>query len=289
MEGRRYQKLLLTGCLILGTIGCSSRNANVTPVGPALPNTGVPMAAKPARSFWGGSSPAPTPVEVMTEAPHKGPIKPETHAILANVQLESAFDEKTMPESRESLLDSARAGYHRALKQDPKNKVALLGLAKYYARLGDREKAMQVYKQYFAEYPSDKDVAHEVAITHAQWKDWPGAVAWCEFALKIDPENLTIRKTLAFCLARAGKWDEAFSVMCQVMPEAQARYLMARVLEHQNQADACRMQLQLAIKADPDFAPARDFLAELDMSTRPDTQPNRGGDVRTVGNFEIGQ
>ena len=27
------------------------------------------------------------------------------------------------------------------------------------------------------------------------------AAAWCEFALKIDPENLSIRKTMAFCLA----------------------------------------------------------------------------------------
>ena len=35
--------------------------------------------------------------------------------------------------------------------------------------------------------------------------------------------------------------------MCQVMPEAQARYLMARVLEHQKQPEASRMQLQLAV------------------------------------------
>ena len=54
--------------------------------------------------------------------------------------------------------------------------------------------------------------------------------------------------------------------MCQVMPEAQARYLMARVLEHQNQPEASRMQLQLALKADPNFADAREFLAELDQA-----------------------
>ena len=42
---------------------------------------------------------------------------------------------------------------------------------------------------------------------------------------------------MAFCLARSGQWEPAFQVMCEVMPEAQARYLMARVLEHQNQPD----------------------------------------------------
>jgi hypothetical protein len=99
-------------------------------------------------------------------------------------------------------------------------------------------------------------------------------VAWCEFALKLDPENLSFRKTMAFCLARGGKWDEGFNVMCQVMPEAQARYLMARVLEHQNQPAACRQQLQLAIQADPNFADAREFLAELDAAPTPSGVPN---------------
>ena len=63
---------------------------------------------------------------------------------------------------------------------------------------------METYKSTSPVYPKDKDVAHEVALAHAQWKDWTGAAAWCEFALKIDPENLSIRKTMAFCLARPG-------------------------------------------------------------------------------------
>ena len=90
---------------------------------------------------------------------------------------------------------------------------------------------------------------------------------------------------MAFCLARAGKWEEGFHVMCQVMPEAQARYLMARVLEHQHQPEASRIQLQLAMKADPNYAPARDFLAE--MNHVPGTNGiSNPSDVRTIGNLE---
>jgi tetratricopeptide (TPR) repeat protein len=250
---------------------------------------GMPMTSAPKKSFWGNSAPkANTPVEVVSEEERKGPAKPETHAMLANVQLDSALNQETEPANREAMLDAARQGYQKALQLDSKNKTALAGLAKYYVRIGDREKAVETYKRYLTYYPKDKDVAHEVALAHAQWKDWAGAAAWCEFALKIDPENLSVRKTLAFCLARGGKWEEGFHVMCQVMPEAQARYLMARVLEHQNQPEACRMQLQLALKADPTYVAAREFLTELDQLSAPTRVPS-SGDVRTVGNFEPDQ
>lgn len=287
MDGRRFLKCWLSGGLVFAAIGCSRNNvpAPLSAPGIAQPVSGVSMSM-PQKSFWGGSgTQQPVAVE-MAEPARKGPAKPDTFAALANVQLDAAFDEKTIPSSREGLLDSARAGYQKALQQDPKNKAAMLGLAKYYTRLGEREKAIEMYKKYLSIYPKDKDVAHEVAMAHAQWKDWAGAVGWCEFALKIDPENLTIRKTMAFCLARAGKWEEGFQVMCQVIPEAQARYLMARVLEHQNQPDACKAQLQLAIKADPNFADARDFLAELDQGYGfvPTNNPNSA--IRQAGAIE---
>jgi len=275
---------VVSGCLIAGALGCSNRGNLQPPFNSTQPLTGVPMASKP-RSFWGGGANKPAaPVEV-TEADYKTPAKPETHAILANAQVDSAFNEDTPPSGREALLDQARQGYQKALKMDPKNKVALVGLAKYYVRLGERDKAVETYKRYFAAYPKDKDVAHEVAMAHAQWKDWAGAIAWCDFALKIDPENLSIRKTMAFCLARAGKWEDGFTVMCQVMPEAQARYLMARVLEHQGQPDASRMQLQLAIQADPAHIASREFLAELDQVSRP-TSPATSNPVITAGAIE---
>jgi tetratricopeptide (TPR) repeat protein len=290
MDGRQLRRWWLSGCLVVGAFGCN-RNAVQQPWGSssgAQPITGMPMTTA-TKSFWGGSSKKPNaPVEVVSEPTRQGPANPETYAVLANVQVESAYNEETAPASREALLDQARQGYQKALQIDPKNKTALLGLAKYYVRLGEREKAVETYKKYFAANPRDKEVAHEVALAHAQWKDWIGAAAWCEFALKIDPESLSIRKTMAFCLARAGKWEEGFAVMCQVMPEAQARYLMARVLEHQKQPEASRTQLQLAIKADPTYAPAREFLVELDEASRPAGQlnPNR---VITVGGIEADQ
>jgi tetratricopeptide (TPR) repeat protein len=266
MDGRKG--FLLWLALLFTAVGCSRKEVN-SPLQPSYPSgaepvSGVPMttARKP---LWGGNKqPTIAPVEIVAEEPRKGPARPETMVAFADVQIEAALDEKTPPTNREALLDSARAGYQKALQQDPKCKGALLGLARFYSRLGDTAKSVDMYKQYLTFYPTDKDVAHEVALAHAKWKDWAGAVAWCKFTLSIDPENLAVRKTMAFCLTREGKWEQGFHMMCEVVSEPQARYLMARALEHQRQPEQARQQLLLALQADPNYADAREFLAELD-------------------------
>ncbi|MBA4067241.1 MAG: hypothetical protein C0501_26745 [Isosphaera sp.] len=269
MDGRRLRRWWLSGCLAALGAGCNRQEVQSpwgTPPGVAPPAT---TAKKPAPVV---------PVEVV-DASRKGPPKPETRVAFADVQLDAAFDESTPPTTRQELLDAARRGYQKALETDPKNKAALLGLARYYSRVGERDRAVEVYKKYLTGNPADRDVPHEVAVAHARWKDWAGAVAWCEYALKLDPENLSVRKTMAFCLARDGRWDEGYGVMAKVMPEAQARYLMARVLEHQNHPAASRHQLVLALQADPTYVAAREFLAELDQlpalgGTPPAQDPN---------------
>jgi Tfp pilus assembly protein PilF len=275
MDGQLFRKFWLSSCLILGTLGCN-RNSIHAPWGSAPSAqsiSGVPMGSG-SKPFWGGNPSVAVPVEIGTDSVPKGPPKPETEVAIADVRLEAAFDENTAPSNREGLLDLARQGYQKALKQDPKNKAAMLGLARYYSRLGERDKALEMYQRYLARNPNDREVLHEVALAHARWKDWDGAVSWCERALQVDPENLSFRKTMGFCLARGGYWDRSYQVFCQIMPEAQARYNLACVLAHQHQPEASKQQLLLAIKADPNYAPAREALAQLEKPTLPAADPN---------------
>ena len=67
------------------------------------------------------------------------------------------------------------------------------------------------------------------------------------------------------------------------MPEAQARYFLGRVLLDLDRIDEGRQQMQLALKADPQFEPARDFLAVLESPP----QPPAAGPVRAVAHEEI--
>ncbi len=277
MDGRRFRKWCVFGCLLgVAAVGCNRGAKQAQLAQDAMPVTGVPMPSSP-KSLWNtGSAPAAAtiPVEAKPEVVAKKPASAEAIVAIADVRLDAAYDEKTVPGSREALLDLARQGYQKALKQEPKSKAALAGIARFYARVGEREKAVEAYKKYLTQFPTDANVAHEVAIAHARWKDWAGAVAWCEFALKIDPENRSVQKTLGFCLARAGKWDDAFRVLCKIMPEAQARHNLAGLLDHMGYHDASKVQLQLATQADPAYAPARDFLAEISQPPTAPTDPN---------------
>lgn len=273
MDGSRSLKWFTLGCVVAGALGCNRNSVQQPPVG-GMPNTGAPAPVASAKSLWGGNSSQPQiPAEPAPPVSNK-PASADALVAISDVRLDAAFDEKTAPGSKEPLLDLAREGYQRALKQEPKNQSAMLGIARYYAKVGEKEKALDAYKKYLTAYPTDAKVAHEVAIVHGRWKDWNGAVAWCEFALKIEPENRDAKKALGFCQARAGKWDEAFATLCQIMPEAQARHNLAGLLDHMGHADASKQQLQLAVQADPNYAPARDFLTEL---TQPTAIPDPSG------------
>ncbi len=262
-------------CLLL--IGCNHSPVQ-SPLDAALQTPAFHSATTHGgglRAMWGHSP------QLSVQLPHltsntssQGPPKPETIAILAQVQLDAAFAEETAAASRELLLDQARQGFQKALQQDPKNPTALLGLAQYHTRLGERQKALEVYHRYLQYYPQDIQARHQLALVHAQWKDWESAVRWCDEALRLDPESRNIRKTKGFCLARAGRYDEALATFREIMPESLARYHLARVLEHMGQVEASRQQLHLALQSDPNCEQARRFLTELEVAYSVPKPPN---------------
>ena len=233
------------------------------------------------------------PASPLPEAlPKVSDKQPSADALVAisDVRLDAALDDKTAPGSKDTLLDLAREGYQKALKQEPKNKNALLGIARFYARTDEKEKTVEAYKTYLALNPSDADAACELAVTHARWKDWAGACSWCEFALKINPENPRAKKTHGFCLASAGKWDEAFAVLSQVMPEAQARHNLGGLLNRTGHTDASKAQLRLAVKADPTFTPARNLLVQIEgvaVAPAPRALPELVTKVYSVGDLVV--
>lgn len=267
MDGRKLKSWCLAGGLFLSAVGCKSDKTYPQNM---LPQSGIPTAQA-----------ASTPEKVLAQANHlevatprkKGPLSPEFEVAMAETRLEVALKDPPPP-NRDEILDSVRACYQRALKQNPKHKEALLGIARMYAKLGDRERATEAYDKYLKHYPKEAEVLHELAMKRGQWKDWNGAVASCEAAIKLDPENRTYRKTLGFCQARAGMWDAALASLCKIMPEAQARMNLAGILDHLGQGDASRQQLELALQADPQFGPAREFLNGL---LEPDTTVQQAG------------
>jgi tetratricopeptide (TPR) repeat protein len=261
MAGRTAWQLLLTGGLAAAAVGCGSTDKAPSWLNPSRSNNGPQVTPDPAFQ-----APSSEPIKASADVPRAKPgagIKPDTDVAFADTQVEAAFAEGRAPAERDELLDHARQRYQKVLKADPKHKGAYLGLAKLYARLEDYPAAIGVYRQFLDKNPKDHAVHHDLAIVYGKAQDWVNASASCEAALALDPENRVYQKTLGMCLVRAGKYDEGYAMWLKVMPEAKARFFLARALEHTGQMDLVKQQVKLALAADPTYEPAISFFAYL--------------------------
>lgn len=277
MDGRRRNLWIVAGVLA-ATVGCRS-----TPQTSGQP-VGQPAGGSSLSRMFQPKPPGPhvqKPVDAaIVNAARKTPLKPESIAHiaseLADGAVDSAFVEESTSADRDRILDEARQKYQAALKADPKNAQALRGLARLYTRVGDRERAVGSYRELMQNYPQDHKAAYEFALALARFEDWNGATAACQHAIGGDPENRRYKRTLGVCMAQAGNFEGGFDAMLSVMPEAEARYTMAKLLADSEKPDAARQQLQLAAKADPNFAPAKEWLAAFDAPAKPNP-------IQTVG------
>lgn len=267
--------------------GCKSKPT--MPGGAVLPPTLQPaVPQKPSLFNPNSTTPQATPTPIDPTITFKKNVTkedwtPDSMVAIADLRVQVALTEERPPADRQQILDSARQAYQSALKKEPKHKGAMLGLARLYGGIGEINRADEMYKQYLALNPKDHAVMHQAAMGHARIEDFAGAATWCQQALKADPENRTYRKTLGACLARAGRWDEGFAILCEVLPEAEARFMMAKVLSTMKQMEMSKQQLELAIQADPNFIPAREYMAEVQnaaLAPRAVEAPNA---VQTVG------
>ena len=262
MDGRLL-RWVLAASLATGAVGCRTTKDQKLPDA-TLPKPGehAGWMGKPSTQKFG------PPKEEAVKLPPRGkpgqPLLPDTEAAFADAAVEAAYAEGRSAVERDALIDSARQGYQKALKADPKNTAALAGLARLYSRIGDRERSAQIYTEALRQNPKNHELAHKMAGMYAKAEEWPAACEACKLAIGIDPENRTYHKTLGYCAARAGQWDTAFETLMRVMPEPEARYFLGRVLLDADRVNEGRQQLETALRMDPKNTAAADIIAELD-------------------------
>jgi len=245
MEGR-WKRLVFCGILSAST-GCSLFHDKK----PAAPGgTGEP------------------PIASANEK--RGPIGPNLLVQMADVRLQASLDPNKSAPEREALCNDARVNYQKALQQDPKHLDAMLGMARLYAVVKDKDTCMQWYARAIKAYPTNAKIHYEEGkVLGAHFKDREGAIAALYEATKLDPENRVYRKDLGFTLAWAGRYDEGYQWISRVMSEAEARYNVAGLMHFNGNDDQARQQLVLALKADPKFEPSKMALAALDGKNPP--------------------
>jgi len=275
MDGRRLTFCILAASLALGTLGCRNKQTI-----PQSANDAVPAAFAPQQQSSGflgmGSSkkfPGPPPEHLVVRPERKKGqgVKIETEIAWADLQVEAAIAEGRTAVERDRLLDDARQRYHKALTTDPKNKAAYLGLARLYEKAGDFTRSSQMYREAIKLAPQEHAIAYNFSKMLARAEDWSGSVKACEMALQHDPENRTYQKTLGYCMARANQWDDAFGSMLKVMPEADARYFLGRVLMDVSRPEDAKQQFHMALAVDRTHEAASQILAEMVPAAKPGT------------------
>jgi tetratricopeptide (TPR) repeat protein len=237
------------GLLFSATLGCTHSET-------IMSRDAVPPNAKVAKA---------------EDLPKRDP-KASTSVAFGNLRLQAAIDGSVQGAERESSLDQARKSYSQALKTDSKCMEAYRGLAQVEQHCGNYQGALAWYRKGLAVDAKQAPLWYEMGICQARHGDWPAAQDSVSKACDLEADNRIYVKTLAFCFAKNGRYDDSVACFKRVMDEGQAHYNLARLLHHDKQDDLSRLHLQLALQANPKLAQAQDFLAQLD-GRQPDPNP----------------
>lgn len=155
------------------------------------------------------------------------------------------------PIEREQMLVRARKAYQKALTQDPDNVDAIVGLARVCGSLGEYDQAMSIYDEAIKLHPKDGEVWYELGMYYSRRKQFAAAADYLHKACGFAPENRNYAKSLAVCLAAAGKIDESLRVLTRLYGEAKGALNLARTLERLRRTQQAKMYFEMALQKDP--------------------------------------
>ncbi|MBI3409102.1 MAG: tetratricopeptide repeat protein [Planctomycetes bacterium] len=199
-------------------------------------------------------------IQKAKEAPRTP--KPATVVALA-VMKEREATQSTDSAKQIKLRDDARVFYQDALKIDPNCRDAQAGLARIYSLMGEHVRAMETLQKAMKKNSKDGGLWYELGMCHNRKKEFGEGCRCFQKSLEFEPENRQTMQTLGFTLARIGQVDEAVAVLTRAEGTAAGQYHVARMMLHLGQPEATQRHLELALRADPNFEPARQMLASL--------------------------
>lgn len=265
----RWSKLLVGGVLA-ASVGCAGLPKQ--PMADAVPMTGhTPTAQVPPQIVQAAANapaPAHAPLAAAPQSTKPHQLKPSTILTMGALKEQAAEDKNKPATETEQFRYQARMDYLKVIQLAPKSPAGYLALARSYTATDEREKALATFRRATTAIPTDAMLWYEQGTALARWKDWPAAIDSFKKAVELNPDSKVYGRTLGLTLARAGRYEEAYHALGQVSGEAEARTYIAKMLKHTQRPNECRQQLELALKANPDYAPARELLAEMPSATK---------------------
>lgn len=260
MDGR-WTTLLGFG-LLVATIGCNKQQTM------QQPTVEQSMLGQEKPSMFSGlfaqapPGPMKQPSDMLPPVKDTDPKGLKLSLAMAQVHANAATMEGRSAIERDQFIDSARQKYQHVLAEEPDNTEALVGLAKLYAQTSSQELAVQTMQMAINQYPANHALAYELAGMQVRFRDYSGAEQSIQHALQHDPENRTYQKTLGYVQAQTGRWEDSFATLMKLMPEANARYFVGRVMIDKQMVDEGMNQIRTASNLAPDYEPAKIVLAD---------------------------
>jgi tetratricopeptide (TPR) repeat protein len=171
---------------------------------------------------------------------------------------------KKHAEAQARLRDEARQAYQAALRLDPNNQEATRSLARLYTKMGDCERAQDIYRKALIKTPRDGTLWYDLGLCYHRKRDFPESARCFTKALELEPENRDYMKKLGFTLAWMGQYDHGLSLLTRTQGAALAHYNVARVMLQKDQTELARRYLQAALRENGQLQEARELLASIE-------------------------
>lgn len=198
-------------------------------------------------------------------------VTPATCVAVADVQMQLSQEEGRSTMERDALRENARKSLQHALQIDPSFQPAYRALAKLHLSLDENERAIETLQKALSYTPQDAQLWSDIGLIYARQRNFPEAIRHMQQAVRMEPDNRIYLRNLGFLQARAAQFEEGFETLRRIMPEAQARLNIARMMYQLHQDEACVAQLRLALAIDPSLTAAQALLEEFQVS--PTIQP----------------
>ncbi len=198
------------------------------------------------------------PLSVSSTTSDSTKPKVETLIAFANVRVEAAANPDCSERDRDANIKLARIDYEKALKREPKNLDALLGMAHTCRIMRERDPCADWYRRALKASPDNA-----AAIWGEMGQSLDGlqaretAINCYQEAIKLDPNNKPYRKALGLALAHSGRYDDGYSWLSQCMQPADAHVCIGRMMDHHGQRAPAEAQYTEALRIDPNHEVAR--------------------------------
>jgi tetratricopeptide (TPR) repeat protein len=154
----------------------------------------------------------------------------------------------------------AEAAFKKALKVEPDNEDALVGLAGVYGERGDTKASTELLEKLATKNPSGRTYAM-LAQSYDSLKEWTLAAGAFQKAVELEPTQMEYKAALAHSQTLAGQYEDAIKVYREIADakplEAGPYVRMAEIRQQQNNPEEARRLIDRAKEIDKDSPEAR--------------------------------